>query len=208
MTDQSHVQIRKLINEDDINELSYDIARWIYLSASDKFNFVHGSEMKARARLERFVRSESSFFSGLNASVAFVDRWPVGTTIELEGKLVPECLRADFLDLARQADRTEREALLTRLSKLRETSMAINIDEYYLAVLTVDPAYRGLGIGRRLLLGYIQRGRQGGYKKLRLDVRSDNETALRLYESHGFKPVQVTQAEFLGISTISFLLDL
>lgn len=207
MTNQPHVQIRKLIDEKDVNEFSGDIARWIYLSASDKFNFVHGGEAKARARLERFVRTKSSFFSGFNATVAFLDMRPAGTTIELEGKQVPESLRADFFDLARQADKNERAALAARLSSLRETSRAINVDEYYLAVLTVDPAYRGLGIGRRLLLEYIEHGRQTGYKRLRLDVRSDNQAALRLYEGHGFKPVQVTRAEFLGISTISFLLE-
>jgi ribosomal-protein-alanine N-acetyltransferase len=55
--------------------------------------------------------------------------------------------------------------------------------------IAVDPATRGRGIAGELLrraLDYL-RGRGAGV--VRLEVRPDNEPALRLYRRHGFEPV-------------------
>jgi ribosomal protein S18 acetylase RimI-like enzyme len=52
--------------------------------------------------------------------------------------------------------------------------------------LAVIPAYRGQGVGRRLLERVEVKGRELGCCKLTLEVRSDNKPAQRLYEKVGF----------------------
>jgi ribosomal protein S18 acetylase RimI-like enzyme len=52
--------------------------------------------------------------------------------------------------------------------------------------LAVIPAYRGQGVGRRLLERVEAKGRELGCCKLTLEVRDDNQPAQRLYEKVGF----------------------
>src|SRR5919108_5938955 len=52
--------------------------------------------------------------------------------------------------------------------------------------LAVIPAYRGQGVGRRLLERVEAKGRELGCCKLTLEVRDDNRPAQRLYEKVGF----------------------
>lgn len=53
--------------------------------------------------------------------------------------------------------------------------------------LAVIPAYRGRGVGRRLLERVEAKGRELGCCKLTLEVREDNYTAQQLYWRVGFK---------------------
>jgi ribosomal protein S18 acetylase RimI-like enzyme len=52
--------------------------------------------------------------------------------------------------------------------------------------LAVLAAYRGQGVGRRLLERVEAKGRELGCCKLTLEVRDDNRPAQRLYEKIGF----------------------
>jgi ribosomal-protein-alanine N-acetyltransferase len=72
----------------------------------------------------------------------------------------------------------------------------------------VDPAYRGLGIGRQLLVDLMEHARKSGHRKVRLDARADNQVALRLYDSCGFKKISEKQIGFLGASIVALLLEL
>ena len=47
--------------------------------------------------------------------------------------------------------------------------------------------YRGQGIGRRLMDACLSLVRESGLEKIELDVYTDNEAAIRLYESVGFQ---------------------
>jgi ribosomal protein S18 acetylase RimI-like enzyme len=208
MADRPKVRIQRLVDENDVSLLSHDLARWIYLSANEKLHCLHGNEAIARERLQRFVNNKHSVFSGFNASVAFVDSVPAGTAIAVEGNRITECLRADFFEIARQTKREERATLAARLAELHQASPPIAADTYFLAALAVDPAYRGLGIGRQLLVDLMEHARKSGHRKVRLDARADNQVALRLYDSCGFKKISEKQIGFLGASIVALLLEL
>jgi ribosomal protein S18 acetylase RimI-like enzyme len=53
--------------------------------------------------------------------------------------------------------------------------------------IAVDPAARGLGIGRRLLRAAERTARSLGARELRLEVRQDNTSAVGLYEAAGYQ---------------------
>jgi ribosomal-protein-alanine N-acetyltransferase len=61
----------------------------------------------------------------------------------------------------------------------------------HLYSLTVDPEHQGRGLGR-LLLGRVEElAAEQGCERLLLEVRSDNEAALRLYRASGYREVGI-----------------
>ena len=71
----------------------------------------------------------------------------------------------------------------------------------------VDPAWRGLGAGRALLVALIVGARARGYSVLRLGTLHDMDSALALYQSLGFTPTERYRADEL-IDTRFFALQL
>lgn len=57
----------------------------------------------------------------------------------------------------------------------------------------LHPDYRGIGLGKKLLLGAIDFSRNVGYKNIYLDTTSDLEKALGMYQKMGF--VKVSEKE-------------
>jgi ribosomal-protein-alanine N-acetyltransferase len=62
-------------------------------------------------------------------------------------------------------------------------------DELHITNIAVHPAHRRRGLGRSLLGGVIQDGRERGLRIVVLEVRPSNREALPLYESFGFRVV-------------------
>src|SRR6185369_15590999 len=63
--------------------------------------------------------------------------------------------------------------------------------------LAVGPGDRRQGVGSALLAAAEQHARARGARKLSLRVLGTNETALRLYERHGFRREGTLRDEFL-----------
>jgi ribosomal-protein-alanine N-acetyltransferase len=60
-------------------------------------------------------------------------------------------------------------------------------DEAHISTLAVHPAWRGRGVGARLLMRLIDCARERGAVELTLEVRASNTAAQRLYERFGFE---------------------
>jgi ribosomal protein S18 acetylase RimI-like enzyme len=58
------------------------------------------------------------------------------------------------------------------------------------------PAFRGQGIGRRLLERTLEAGRAGGLSRIELTVREDNPGAIALYQKVGFAAEGVQRNAF------------
>src|SRR5688572_25878906 len=65
----------------------------------------------------------------------------------------------------------------------------IAADEAEILSIGVAPEWQRRGIGRRMVLGLVRAARRAEGKRLFLEVAADNEAAVALYESLGFKPV-------------------
>jgi len=74
--------------------------------------------------------------------------------------------------------------------------VAIGPREFEVAKMAVTESAQGLGIGRRLLLAAIGTARAAGASRLFLETNSVLTTAIRLYESVGFRhlPAERRQA--------------
>jgi putative acetyltransferase len=61
--------------------------------------------------------------------------------------------------------------------------------------LVISPAYRGLGLGRKLMKAGIQKARELGYVRLYLEATSEMRHAQSLFRRIGFRPVEFQQKE-------------
>ncbi len=61
--------------------------------------------------------------------------------------------------------------------------------------LVISPAYRGLGLGRKLMKVGIQKARELGYVRLYLEATSEMRHAQSLFRRIGFRPVEFQQKE-------------
>jgi [ribosomal protein S18]-alanine N-acetyltransferase len=57
--------------------------------------------------------------------------------------------------------------------------------------VAVAPAARGQGLGSRLVSALLAEAVRRGARSVLLEVRADNQAALRLYERHGFERISV-----------------
>ena len=56
--------------------------------------------------------------------------------------------------------------------------------------LYVRPAFRGMGLGKKLVDTVLHEAREIGYSQMRLDTLSFLDSALKLYRSLGFKDIE------------------
>ena len=116
-----------------------------------------------RADANRCAELEAQLFDG-------DDPWPaVAFVRELEAKHI-------HYVAARTEDKLVGYAGIARLGRKPPY-------EYEIHTIGVDPAYQGQGIGRRMLADLLEFA-DGGV--VFLEVRTDNEAAIRLYQSAGF----------------------
>ena len=73
----------------------------------------------------------------------------------------------------------------------------INDSEYELIKMTVDPAYRGKGIGKKLLDHCLDAAKELHAEKISLYSNSQLQTALTLYKQFGFMHVDAKDSPML-----------
>jgi ribosomal-protein-alanine N-acetyltransferase len=69
-------------------------------------------------------------------------------------------------------------------------------DESYVQTIAVAPTHQGHGLGTRLLTALIDESARRGCRRLDLEVRADNPTAIALYERHGFTRVGLRRSYY------------
>jgi [ribosomal protein S18]-alanine N-acetyltransferase len=69
-------------------------------------------------------------------------------------------------------------------------------DEAHLANLATDPDHRSRGLARALLRDLLAEARRRRIATVWLEVRVGNAAAIRLYESHGFRGVDVRRGYY------------
>mgnify|MGYP003393035951 CR=1 FL=1 len=65
----------------------------------------------------------------------------------------------------------------------------VAFDQAEILTLAVLPAYRKLGIARKLVVDMLEKCKALGVEKLFLEVEVDNNPAIKLYENSGFQHI-------------------
>ena len=127
--------------------------------------------------LEEIARLDDSQYSYKNAFVAEVNGQAVGAIIAYDGALLYPL----------------REKTLSVIHKYNPSFKIIDDEtqtgEYYLDSIGILPNYRGMGIGRSLLLALQEYLAKTNHSCIGLLVDYDNAQAERLYQSVGFKRI-------------------
>ena len=63
--------------------------------------------------------------------------------------------------------------------------------EARILIFVVDKEHRNMGVGTKMLSTFVDRCRAKGTKRIRLEVKTTNEDAIRLYKKFGFKAVRI-----------------
>lgn len=74
--------------------------------------------------------------------------------------------------------------------------MWIIMDEAHITTLAVDPDYRRMRLGERLLIDLLEESVRRGAKRATLEVRQSNIPAQKLYEKYDFKPVAIRRGYY------------
>lgn len=80
-------------------------------------------------------------------------------------------------------------------------------DEMHVLNLAVAPEYRGIGLGKFLLAGLLQRGVLRGAKTVTLEVRESNVIAQRLYFGLGFRRIGIRRNYYRDNGENALLLE-
>ena len=110
-----------------------------------------------------------------------------GGFIALGGSELKLARKADTLALWKTVPANELRALMERMANGANLFSPVADDEYYLSKLGLNGQFRGRGLGSTLIERYLKEGRERGYRRYSLEVRSSNEPAIRLYKSAGFR---------------------
>lgn len=73
--------------------------------------------------------------------------------------------------------------------------------ESYIQTIAVAPHSQGRGIGNALLTELIAESERRGCPHLDLEVRADNDSAIRLYERHGFTRIGLRRGYYQPSNT-------
>ena len=81
-------------------------------------------------------------------------------------------------------------------------------DECNLIKIVVSKEFQHQGIGKNLVEFLIHEMKVSGVKKIYLEVRTDNEKAINLYEKTGFKLIDIRKGYYNGIDAKIYGIDL
>lgn len=74
--------------------------------------------------------------------------------------------------------------------------LSVAAGEAHILNLCIDPEYRALGYGEKLLDELLYRARSASVREIFLEVRPSNETAIRLYQKKGFHKIAARPAYY------------
>ena len=168
-----NIMLRKGLPED-----ARDFTNLILLSAPNLFPAIFGSSVgsvlqnlfRQRKNLFSFEHSYFIEVGGKKAGVIIGYGWKTEREEEWRtGLLLIKHMRLGFL--------TKILSLLRALSIGGRTKG----DEYYISNVAVYPEFRGNHLGTNLLLKMEEEAKRHGVEKIALDVKADNQGAIKLY---------------------------
>ncbi len=185
---EDEIIVRKVTPEDnfeDIAELIYETDDYIYPY------WFHDSKEECKNILVPEMKKKGFFFNYESLYVAVHKKF--NKIVGLVCIILPETdLQYDYSSLKSISDHsafTIDNYIMELINEVKELQIP------YISNVVVHHAFRGMKIGS-IMLNYVISNVKHIYRKLLLDVLSDNKAAIRLYEKLGFN---ITSPEIMGI---------
>jgi ribosomal protein S18 acetylase RimI-like enzyme len=168
---------------------------WIASAGSPYFEILFGSEETAHNILAAWIRRRTSEVSIWRANFLLVDGQFAGGVLGLGGPELRKARKADSVAILMSVKPQDRDALMERLSNFSGLFAKVADDEFYGSKLGVNPEFRGKKLGSVLHDFWEVEGQRLGFRKFVLDVRADNEHAIKIYRAHGFEVTELTESK-------------
>jgi ribosomal protein S18 acetylase RimI-like enzyme len=168
----------------------------VHEAGNPYFDWFFGGAEQAAATLAAWVNRPSSEVWLERIALALLGGEAVGMYVALPGQELHHCRQEDTLALLKTVghDAAARAALHDRIEVSKDLFAPVGAVEFYLSKMGVVPAHRGKGLGRVLANAFLAAGHAAGFSRFRLDVSADNEPAVRLYASCGFRVESESEA--------------
>jgi ribosomal protein S18 acetylase RimI-like enzyme len=195
------------VADGEADRLATTMLPWLYEAGNPFYDWFFGGTEEGQKIVHEWMLRPSSEVS-LSRLELLVDDEPVGGFVALSGQDLLGCRRADALALMTRAGRASWSRLEEKAVIGRELFPPVESDEYYLSKMGVVPERRGQGHGATIVRRYVDSGLEQGLRRLRLDVSTENRTAIRLYESFGFEILAESSSERAGMRYLAMARDL
>ena len=176
-------------------------------AGSPYYDYLLTGRGAARELLAGWMARSASEVAARRVTVAIADGQLRGGFIAPSGRDLAAARRADSAALVMGVPPDGREAIVVRLRELSGLFPPVDEQSYYLSKIWVGPAFRGQCLGRQLMEGYLETGRQEGFTRFSLDVHADNRRAIGLCERVGFVVEVHTAAPAAGMEYLRMVAD-
>ncbi|TXD36570.1 GNAT family N-acetyltransferase [Lujinxingia vulgaris] len=136
--------------------------------------------------LSRWMLRDNSEITLQRARLLMLDDRIAGGYIALSGTELRTARQADLLDVARHMGEGSYAMLRERVERLRELFAPLEDNDFVITRLGLHPDHRGRGLCHALIEDYLRRGRQGGFRRARVDVPETHRAGLDLCRAYGF----------------------
>ena len=155
-----------------------DFANLALLSDPPLFPVIFGSEVKGM--MQNLFRQRRNLFSFEHSYFIEVDDTKAGMVLGYDWKTEREEEWRTGLLLIKYMKLGFFTKILSLLRALSIVGRAED-DEYYISNVAVYPEFRGANLGANLLLRVEEEAKRYGAEKIVLDVKADNQGAIKLY---------------------------
>ncbi|MCA9278679.1 MAG: GNAT family N-acetyltransferase [Phycisphaeraceae bacterium] len=163
------------------------VASWL-LDAEEPFSsWLHEGRENAQTFVNKLMNQRASLRWLGRVTVGLQESTPIGGFIGISGKQMQLCATSDALAFIRAVPREQHAERSNRFRDAYATFPSVPSATYLLSHFGITPSVRGKGLSTPLLKAFLLRGAQLGFTMFQLNVACENEPAIRLYSSHGFK---------------------
>lgn len=207
MNKRSQVQIVWGHKTPKIEQKLQDIVPWVREAGRPYFDILlRGSDLDSTLR--GWIQRNTSELSTHRMRLMIRDDRICGGYIALAGQELAGCRQADLLDLARDSGAHSYGELRARMEDLRDLFAPVEENDFYLSKIGVMEGGRWQGLSHQLMEDCIWRARQGGFRRVRVDVPERGAAARELDRGYGFEAIYRGRARQSNLRYLSLALDL
>lgn len=148
--------------------------------------FVYQDREQADAVRNLLLDRGVAEFTGRFGFAIVENGWLQGFSSALSAPDLRLCRMKSALAIAKAGLFDRDPGLYRRMQIAAEAGAKLEVGDFYISRVAVDPRFTGRGLGRLLLDRAQERAEASGAERLVLEVASHNEAALRLYRKYGF----------------------